>query len=232
MSEPTLLYVSEVAPYAGTPPAPAGVHRSLAAAGVLLEEIASLLGLGFETSSRVTSLSIQQLQAARILALFTIGETPWNAEQRRLIEARYRSGDLGVVGLHAATDSAYGWPAFGEMLGARFNGHPITGQLSISVVDARHPATAHLTPPWKFHEELYIFRELVPDARVLLGVELGTRRPEHEPTVLPLSWCLERGSARSFYTVLGHFLDAYEDSNYIQHLRGAIEWVLSGAAPR
>jgi type 1 glutamine amidotransferase len=35
---------------------------------------------------------------------------------------------------------------------------------------------------------------------------------------------------RSFYTALGHFVSAYEDANYLQHLRGGIEWVIGGGA--
>ena len=49
---------------------------------------------------------------------------------------------------------------------------------------------------------------------------------ENVPSVLPISWCIERGPMRTFYTVLGHFVTAYEDGKYMQHLRGAVEWVL------
>jgi type 1 glutamine amidotransferase len=31
---------------------------------------------------------------------------------------------------------------------------------------------------------------------------------------------------RSFYTALGHFVAAYADADYLQHVRGGIEWVL------
>lgn len=31
---------------------------------------------------------------------------------------------------------------------------------------------------------------------------------------------------RSFYTAFGHFVAAYENADYLQHVRGGIEWVL------
>ncbi len=238
-----LVYVSDVAPYATVGgKVPAGVHRSLGTAGRALEEIAGLHGLGFYHARRVQDLDEEVLGEARALALFTIGETAWSAGQRRLIEARATHGQLGLLGLHSATDSAYEWPAFGELLGARFAGHPVTAELPVSVVDKAHPATAHLPSPWLFEEELYLFRDVAPEARALLGVWLedlpdpvrhavaehmaGPGRPG-APELLPLAWCLKREGLRSFYTVLGHFLSAYEDTRYMLHLSGAVEWLLA-----
>jgi type 1 glutamine amidotransferase len=226
-----LLYVSDVSPYrpdaadpgAAGGPAMAGVHQSLGSAAIALAEIAGLNGLGFRHATRAADVTADDLEAARLVVLFTIGETPWSADQRATIERRAAAGSLGIVGLHAATDAAYGWPAIGNLLGGRFNGHPITGDLPITVVDADHPATAHLRSPWRFKDELYLFRELVPDARVLLAVEFGGTSVGR----LPLAWCVERPPMRSFYTALGHFVAAYEDADYLQHVRGGIEWVLA-----
>jgi uncharacterized protein len=237
---PDLLFVSDVSPYrtAGQPPAPAGTHQSIAAAANAVAAIAESRGLGFRHGEGPAAASISELERARMLVLFTIGETPWTAEQRLVIEERTASGALGLVGLHSATDSAYGWPAFGQLVGARFDGHPVTGDISITVAHPDHPATTHLSSPWLFKDELYIFRSLVPDARVLLAVELGSRPPAGavagdwpDPHVLPLAWSIERGSTRTFYTALGHFSAAYEDPSFLRHLAGGIEWVLdSGEA--
>jgi len=216
-----LVYLSDVSPYVAVDGhrSAAGVHQSLTSAMVAFEEIAGLCGLDFHGITRVGDATPELLSGARVLVLFTIGETPWSLDQRRIVEERAASGALGIVGVHAATDAAYTWPQYGDLLGARFNGHPVTADLPITVIDPGHPATAHLPSPWRFKEELYLFRDLTPDARVLLGVEIGT--------LLPIAWCIERGPLRTFYTVLGHFVTAYEDSNYVQHLHGAVEWVLA-----
>ena len=219
-----LLYVSDVSPYRASPDAPAmaGVHQSLNSAGTALAEIAGLSGLGFRHVPQAVDVTEADLESARVLALFTIGETPWSAAQRAIIEQRAAAGSLGIVGLHSATDAAYSWPAIGNLLGGRFNGHPITGDLPITVIDPSHPATSHLPSPWRFRDELYLFRELVPDARVLLAVEFGGTSVGN----LPLAWCVERPPMRTFYTALGHFVAAYENADYLQHVRGGIEWVL------
>ena len=228
---PYLVYLADVSPYV----APdghrraAGVHQSLGSARVAFEEIAGLCSLGFRAVARVGDATPELFRGARVLVLFTIGETPWDPEQRRIVEERAATGALGIVGVHAATDAAYSWPEYGELLGARFDGHPVTGDLPITVIDRHHPATAHLPSPWRFKEELYLFRDMTPDAQVLLAVEMGTA-PGGQSSVLPIAWCIERGPLRTFYTVLGHFVTAYEDGNYMEHLRGAVEWVLRGGA--
>lgn len=237
-----LLYVSDVAPYeTALGKSPAGVHRSLGTAARALEEVASIHGLRFLHATKVYEAGEDVLKEARVLALFTIGETEWSASQRQVIEARAAQGGLSVLGLHSATDSAYGWPGFGRLVGARFAGHPVTARLALSVVDKAHPATAHLSSPWMFEEELYLFRDLVAELHILLGVRfvdlaedqraavvehLSASGRQDTPELLPLAWCLQNERFRSFYTVLGHFLSAYEDTAYLQHLSGAIEWLV------
>src|SRR6476469_8274299 len=49
----------------------------------------------------------------------------------------------GVVPLHAAGDSHYHWPWYGQMIGGYFERHPKgTPKGVLTVVDAKHPATA------------------------------------------------------------------------------------------
>ncbi len=227
---PDLLFLTDVSPYRHQAQRDlmAGVHQSLGSAAVAVAEIAGMNGLGFRHAARAGDLTTADLRAARLLVLYTIGETPWTSEQRAVIEERARAGALGVVGLHSASDAAYGWPAMGELLGARFSGHPITGELPVTVVDRDHPATAHLASPWRFHDELYLFRDLMPDARILLAVELGD---PPGAVRLPLAWCRDQPPMRTFYTSLGHFVAAYEDARYLQHIRGGIEWVLAAERP-
>jgi uncharacterized protein len=227
VSAGSLLFVSDVSPYrdAQGQASMAGVHHSLGSAAIALAEVAGLCGLEFVPAPRVAELAAGDLEQARLLVLFTIGETPWSEEQRAIVERRAASGELGLAGLHSCTDAAYQWPAIGQLIGARFNGHPVTGDLPVTVVDRDHPATAHLPSRWSFRDELYLFRELVPDARILLGVSFG--REGGEP--LPLSWCIERGPTRTFYTALGHFGAAYENVDYLQHVLGGMRWVLGQA---
>ncbi len=229
-----MLIVTQVSPYVD---GPAGVHGTLPQAITALSELADLAGLTPVPVSDVRAVSPDLLAAAGVLALFTIGETPWSPEQKEAAFASWRGGGLRVLGIHSATDASHTWPEYATIVGARFDGHPWTQDFAIDVVDPSHPATAHLGAQWPWHDEVYLFRDQRPDAWVLLRladaqVDLtapGGRVPD---CGFPLAWCIEDGPARSFYTALGHFPLAWELPVYLRHLAGGLAWLEAGTEAR
>jgi uncharacterized protein len=225
----TLLYITEVSPYG--PSRPAGVHRVLPQSVTAMAQMATMAGLAFRHVDDVRRLERDAIDQARVLALFTIGETRWSQPQREAIDGQLRDGRLSLLGIHSATDSCHGWQRFGDLIGARFDGHPWTQELQIDVVDSDHPATSGLPVNWQLPDEIYLFRRLREDARVLLeldptGLDMsrpGARTPE---IGFPLAWCFNEGAGRVFYTALGHFPEAFENVDYLGHLSGALEWLL------
>ena len=87
--------------------------------------------------------------------------------------------------------------------------------------------------PW--HDELYLFRDLRPDAHVLLRLgdtDLDMSVPEARTPAcgFPLAWCHTSGDGgaggKTFYTALGHFPLAWETPTYLRHLAGGLDWLL------
>jgi type 1 glutamine amidotransferase len=231
MKSASMLFVTQVAPYRD---GPAGVHGVLDQAAVGVAECAELAGLAPRRVDDVRTLESTELDEAKLLALFTIGETPWSAKQQATITRRVRSGSLGVVAIHSATDACYGWADYGQLVGARFDGHPWTQTVDVDVVERDHPATAHLGVVWSWHDEVYQFRDLRPDAQVLLRVapaqlDLDAPGAKAPPFGFPLSWCFREGDGRVFSTSLGHFPAAWESPAYLRHVAGGVSWVLGSA---
>lgn len=131
----------------------------------------------------------------------------------------------GFVGVHAATTTEYDWPWYGELVGARFDGHPEIQFGEVVVEDADHPATAHLGARWARTDEWYNFTANPRGrVRVLASVDEstytgGTMGGDH-----PLVWCHELAGGRSFYTALGHDSTAYTDPTFRAHLLGGLTW--------
>ena len=231
MGRPNMIIVTEVAPYSD---GPAGVHGVLPQAAEALSELATLAGLDPMRPSGVRGIEADALTHGGVLALFTIGETPWSDAQRVAIVDGVRSGRLAVLGVHAATDACRAWDDYGVLLGGRFDGHPWTTTFDVEVVDRSHPSVAHLGDRFSWHDEVYLFSDLRPDAHVLLRVAdgqldmsvPGARTP---PSGFPLAWCFSEGRGPVFYTSLGHFPGAWETPFYLRHLAGGLSWLLDQA---
>lgn len=224
---PSLTYVTHVAPYRD---GPAGVHGVLDQSAVAMAELAGMAGLDFRRVEDVSALEPHAV-ASKVVVLFTIGETPWSEGQRIALLDAVRDGRTSVMAVHAATDACYGWDEYRLLVGARFDGHPWTQSCTLDVKVSDHPATAHLGPTWRWHDEIYRFRDLRPDATVLLAARAaeldGAGTTEHEPAFgFPLCWCFTEGRGKVFSTSLGHFPHAWETPDYLRHLAGGLRWLV------
>jgi uncharacterized protein len=228
--QPYMLVITEVAPYLD---GPAGVHGVLGQAATALSQLAALAGLEPRVVTDVRRQSPADLANAAVITLFTIGETPFDPGQRAAVSSAWKDGRSRVLAIHSSSDACYGWDDYGDIVGARFNGHPWTQEFEIEVVVRDHPATRGLTSPWRWHDEIYRFRSLLPDCRILLRVAEGQLSLDGVPQgtdaqPLPLAWCRSFGPAKTFYSALGHFPGAWETPTHLRYLEGALEWLLEG----
>lgn len=162
-----------------------------------------------------------------ILFANTSGELPLDHQQREALLAFVERGG-GFVGVHAATDTLYTWPAYGELVGAVFREHPWVQDAGIVVEDQQHPSTRHLGSGFRILEEIYTF-QTNPRSRVhvLLSLDAATVGAAGD---YPLTWCTNYGSGRVFYTALGHFDSTWSDTRFQQHLLGALNWAADRSA--
>jgi type 1 glutamine amidotransferase len=151
----------------------------------------------------------------------TTGELAFSEPQKSAI-VDFVSGGGGFVGAHSAADTLYGWPAYGELVGAWFEAHPWTQEATVVVENAAHPATRDLGNSFRLLEEYYTFREN-PRGRVdvLLSLDADSVGAEGD---FPLAWSQTFGQGRSLYTALGHFDETWTDPRFQAHLLGAIRW--------
>lgn len=130
------------------------------------------------------------------------------------------------VGMHSATDTFPGFPAYIEMIGGQFESHPpehITVQCIVE--DQTHPATSHLGKAFKAHDEIYVLKNF-NRARVHTLVSLDKHPGTGAPGYFPLAWNRMYGKGRVFYTALGHRADVIESDWYRRHVLGGVRWAL------
>ncbi|MEO0652353.1 MAG: ThuA domain-containing protein, partial [Planctomycetota bacterium] len=112
-----------------------------------------------------------------VVFLSTTGDV-LDLREEAAFERWIRAGGT-FVGIHAAADTEYDWPFYGELVGAFFQSHPAVQPAQLEVVDRSHPSTAHLPAVWSRTDEWYDYRA-APDARFRVRLAtpgLGPDRP-------------------------------------------------------
>ncbi|WP_062204224.1 ThuA domain-containing protein [Streptomyces sp. NBRC 109706] len=144
---------------------------------------------------------------------------------------RYISAGGGYAGVHAAADTEYDWPWYGELVGGYFAGHPEPQTATVQVEDPDHPSTASLPAEFERHDEWYNYapnpRE---DARVLATLDESSYNGGSMGDDHPISWCKNVDSGRAWYTGMGHTQESFQEPEFLAHLLGGIQ-TAAGALP-
>ena len=155
-------------------------------------------------------------------------ESEWLTGGRRAALQDFVRGGGAIVAVHAAADSHYSWPWYGQMIGGRFQRHPPgTPEGRLRVVDRDHPSTRGLPNTASRTDEWYYFEDYDPTARLLITLD-PTSIGEADINPNPISWAREFEGARIFYTAMGHTAESYRDPYVLDHLAGGLRWALAG----
>lgn len=204
----------------------AGYHHASIATG-----IPAIIKLGQENnfdvdtttnSAKFTSENLKQY--ATVIFLSTTGDV-LNDDQQKAFEGYIHAGG-GFVGVHAATDTEYGWPWYGDLVGAFFKSHPKQQEATLHVVDRKFIATQHLPEEWKRFDEWYNFKYIAKGLHVLITIDEKSYTGGENGDNHPMSWYHEYDGGRAFYTELGHTDESYADPLYLQHLLGGIKYAI------
>ncbi|MBC8027479.1 MAG: ThuA domain-containing protein [Steroidobacteraceae bacterium] len=155
-------------------------------------------------------------------------ESEWFTGARRDALQGFLKAGKGIVGLHAAGDSHYHWGWYGQMIGGYFERHPKgTPTGTLTVVDARHPATAKLPKTVTRIDEWYYYKDFDPTVRVLITVDPKTIG-EGEADVNPnaIVWSHDFGGGRVFYSGLGHTAESYDEPYMVTLITGGLAYAV------
>ncbi|MGH7598169.1 MAG: ThuA domain-containing protein [bacterium] len=190
--------------------------------------IAALQKLGNENGFAVEATEDAALFTDAILAryqavifLSTTGDV-LNDAQQTAFERYIRAGG-GYVGIHAAADTEYGWPWYGNLVGAYFQSHPAIQPATIIVADRSHPSTEPLPQRWPRTDEWYNFK-INPrgNVHVLATLDERTYSGGADGYDHPIAWCHEYDGGRAWYTALGHTEASFTEPLFLQHVLGGI----------
>ncbi|WP_253182039.1 ThuA domain-containing protein [Cellulosimicrobium cellulans] len=200
-------------------------HGSIPAGIAAIQQLGADNGFSVtatEDAGAFTDDNLAQYEA--VVWLSTTGDV-LDDDQQAAFE-RYIQAGGGYAGVHAASDTEYDWPWYGELVGAYFNSHPQNQDATVKVEDHVHESTAHLPARWDRYDEWYNYRTNPRDeVHVLASLDettytagSGAMGAEH-----PIAWCQVYDGGRSWYTGGGHTDESYAEPEFLQHLLGGIQ---------
>jgi type 1 glutamine amidotransferase len=164
----------------------------------------------------------------------TTGELAMDDDQKKDMMAFIHDEGKGFVGVHAALDTYYKWPEYGEMIGGWFDQHPwMTFQAPIILEDPNFPATRHFQKSFVKRDEIYQAMDWSRDkVNVLLRLDETKLNYENNPRIhrkdhdFAVAWSKMYGKGRVFYSTLGHTKEAWDDPDIQKMYFEAIKWSL------
>ena len=167
-------------------------------------------------------------------AIFFLGhrEVELTAQQKADLLSFVRDEGKGFVAAHTAVTAFESWPEFGELLGARYDGHPWnTAYGSVINEDPAFPATKHFPAVFNLADEFYQAKAYSRDKiRVVLRLDVSKMAANSEvhrtDGDFPLAWARMYGKGRVFYSSLGHASSTWDDPSVYRMYFEAIKWSL------
>jgi len=163
----------------------------------------------------------------------TTGELDLTDDQKADMMSFIKDDGKGFVGIHAALDTNYKWPEYGEMIGGWFNEHPWgTFNAPIVLEDPTFPAVKHFPAAFVKHDEIYQAKEWSREkVNVLLRLDehklnYDNPRVHRDDHDFAVAWSKMHGKGRVFYSTLGHTKEAWDDPDIQKMYFEAIKWVL------
>lgn len=199
-------------------------HGSIEAGIAAIEKLGKENGFKVEATEEAGAFEAKNLERFEVVVFLNTTGTVFNEAQRDALQHFIRSGG-GFVGIHAAADTEYDWPWYGQLVGAYFKSHPRIQKAVIEVEDREHAATRHLPAKWERTDEWYSFRANPrKKVNVLMALDPDSFEGGEMGEDHPIGWYHEFEGGRAFYTGLGHTSESYTEEAFLAHLTGAISW--------
>jgi hypothetical protein len=189
------------------------------------------------TKKRLNPMRKNLVQYDAIVFCSTTGELPLTEEQKADFMSFIRDEGKGFVGIHAALDTFYNWPEYGEMIGGYFDGHPWnTFDAPVIIEDPTFPAVKHFkSKTLVLHDEMYQPKSWSRE-KVNVIMRLDDSKLDYAKTPkaradrdFAITWSKMHGKGRVFYSSLGHTREAWQDPQVQTMYLEAIRWVLGGS---
>jgi uncharacterized protein len=162
----------------------------------------------------------------------TTGELDMDDEQKAALLSFVHDDGKGLIGGHTGTDTFFNWPAYGDMIGGYFDGHPWHQEVRINIDDNLFPGMRQFGPQLTIDDEIYQLKSYSREkVRVLMSLDTtsvdmkkaGVHRTDGD---FPIAWARSYGKGRVFSCSLGHETAVYDRPDIQKMYVEAIKWAM------
>ncbi len=199
-------------------------HNSIEAGVSAIQSLGEQHDFGVVATEDASVFTTENLQNYDVVMfLNTTGNVLDNAQQDAF-EGFIQQGG-GFVGVHAASDTEYEWPWYGQLVGAYFESHPRIQEATILVEDTTNVSTKHLPVRWQRTDEWYNYSDNPRGkVHVLARLDESSYRGGNMGDDHPIAWMHEFDGGRAWYTGGGHTKESYEEPAFLVHILGGIRY--------
>ncbi|NDK39325.1 ThuA domain-containing protein [Pseudoxanthomonas gei] len=195
-------------------------HDSIPAAVAALQRLGAQEGMQVDHTEAATfDPGLLKRYQAIVFANTTLDVL--DESQQAAMEGFIRAGG-GFMGIHAAADTEYDWPWYGQLVGAWFKSHPPGLQTTRVVFEHDGVATGIA---WTVTDEIYNYRS---NPRANVAVTATVREADYTGGAMgedhPVAWCHGFDGGRAWYTGLGHAAALYADPRFEMQLRRGLRY--------
>jgi uncharacterized protein len=165
------------------------------------------------------------------IVFFTDGNLDMDDSQKADLLSFIRDDGKGFIGIHSATITFVGWPAYGEMIGGYFDGHPWgTFDAPFVVEDPSFPGMSHLPRAFTMKDEIYQIKNYSREkVRVLLRLDASkldlSRKDVHRKDGdFAVAWARNYGKGRVLYNGTGHQIEVWERPEIQKMWLEMVQW--------
>ena len=197
-------------------------HDSIPTAVRTVQELAAELQLHADHTEDAADFNDTHLARYRAVVFASTTGDVLDGPQQAALQRFVRAGG-GYLGVHAASDTEYDWPWYGELVGAWFGGHP-PGLQATMVQPERNGRPQDAA--WAVKDEIYNFRRNPRGhVQVLATVDEARYEGGRMGADHPIAWCRDFDGGRSWYTGLGHDPAVYALVPFRAQLRQGLRYV-------
>jgi cytochrome c len=204
-------------------------HASIGAGQAALLKMGLANGFVIDTTENAAKFTDNVLKNYNAVVFLSTTGDVLNADQEAAFE-RYIQAGGGYVGIHAATDTEYGWPWYNKLSGAQFLSHPANPNVQEGeavAVDQNHVSMMGFPERWKVKDEFYDFKNFNSKVNVLIKIDEKTYKDGKMGDNHPMAWYHQYDGGKAFYTSFGHTDETFANPVFEKHLLGGIQYVLA-----